>query len=205
VDGIQWFSPLTGKFNAYNLMACYAWASVAGFESIEVLQAMSTLTAPRGRFETIRTTSSAIHAIVDYAHTPDALENVLETIRKINRRKLPVITVVGCGGDRDRSKRPLMAKVAKDYSDQIILTSDNPRFEDPDKILSEMLSGIRNGREKVLVIADRKQAIKTGVRLGGKGAILLVAGKGHETYQEIMGERKPFDDKEIILEALNAE
>jgi UDP-N-acetylmuramoyl-L-alanyl-D-glutamate--2,6-diaminopimelate ligase len=203
VDGIQWFSPLTGTFNAYNLMACYAWANVAGFESVQILKALSTLTAPSGRFETVKTTSSEVHAIVDYAHTPDALANVLETIRKINRKKLPVITVIGCGGDRDRSKRPVMAKIAQQYSDQVILTSDNPRFEDPDKIISEMLKGISQGKQQVLSITDRKQAIKTGIKLGEKGAILLVAGKGHETYQEIMGTRRPFDDKEIILEALN--
>jgi UDP-N-acetylmuramoyl-L-alanyl-D-glutamate--2,6-diaminopimelate ligase len=142
-------------------------------------------------------------AIVDYAHTPDALENVLSAISQLRTRNELLVTVVGCGGDRDRDKRPLMAEIAHKYSDKVILTSDNPRTEDPDKILDDMFKGIPvSGKRNVMRITDRKEAIRTGCNLCNDGDILLIAGKGHETYQEINGVRHPFDDREVVTEIL---
>lgn len=189
---------LTGRFNAYNLTAIYGAALCLGHDKMEVLQAISTLRPVAGRFETLFA-DAGIVAIVDYAHTPDALENVLKTINTIRTRNEQLITVVGCGGDRDKEKRPVMASVACELSDKVILTSDNPRTENPDAILNDMAKGVSpEFSRKVLRIADRREAIKVAVSLAQKGDIILVAGKGHENYQEINGVRHPFNDKKEI-------
>lgn len=204
LDGEEFFARLVGGFNAYNLLSVYATARLLGADKLEVLAIMSNLKAPEGRFDYIQNTNLGIVGIVDYAHTPDALEKVLQTIDKLRTGNEKIITVVGCGGDRDKTKRPLMAKVACDYSQQTILTSDNPRTEKPEAILLDMEQGVPPyaGR-KTLVITDRKQAIRTACRLAEKGDIILVAGKGHEKYQEINGVKYPFDDKEELKNALN--
>ena len=202
IDGRELHSRLVGDFNAYNLLSVYAVALLLGEEKDEVLKLISNLSAAEGRFDYLRNETNDISAIVDYAHTPDALEKVLLTLQKMcgNGR---IITVVGCGGDRDKSKRPLMAKIASNYSDIALLTSDNPRSESPEVILAEMESGIQaHAKSKVLIIADRRQAIKAACRLAQRGDIVLVAGKGHEKYQEINGMKNPFDDKEELLMAL---
>jgi UDP-N-acetylmuramoyl-L-alanyl-D-glutamate--2,6-diaminopimelate ligase len=202
IDGRELHSRLVGDFNAYNLLSVYATALLLGEEKDEVLELISNLSAAEGRFDYLRNETNDISAIVDYAHTPDALEKVLLTLQKMcgNGR---IITVVGCGGDRDKSKRPLMAKIASNYSDIALLTSDNPRSESPEVILAEMESGIQaHAKSKVLIIADRRQAIKAACRLAQRGDIVLVAGKGHEKYQEINGIKNPFDDKEELLMAL---
>ena len=191
---------LIGEFNAYNLMAVYGTAICAGEDSDEVLRVMSMLTGAEGRFDYIISNEKII-GIIDYAHTPDALENVLETIRKLRKGHERVITVVGCGGDRDKTKRPVMAQVAAELSDQLILTSDNPRTEDPLQILKDMEEGLNSsGKRKSITIADRHEAIKTAVSLANSEDIILVAGKGHEKYQEINGVKHDFDDKAILLE-----
>ncbi len=196
-----WFR-LIGKFNAYNLLAAYAVAVELGEEEDNVLTVLSELKPARGRFELV-VNQSGITAIVDYAHTPDALENVLKTIEGFRTGNEQVITVVGCGGDRDRSKRPLMAQIATQYSNKVILTSDNPRTEDPELILREMEAGVsKSNFRKTLTVSDRREAIKTACSLAGKADIILVAGKGHETYQEINKVREPFDDKEVLVEML---
>jgi len=193
---------LIGGFNAYNLILVYAVALELGFEVIEVLTALSKLKSVEGRFEYLKSEKEII-AIVDYAHTPDALQNVLSTISAVRTKNEQVITVVGCGGDRDKTKRPLMAKIASENSDKIILTSDNPRTENADAIILEMKKGVPVERSaKVMAITDRAEAIKVACALAEKGDILLVAGKGHEKYQEINGERFPFDDLEILKETL---
>lgn len=203
LDGEEFFSRLIGEFNAYNLLAVYGTARMLDGEKMEVLTALSELHTAEGRFDYIVGESSRITGIVDYAHTPDALEKVLSTIDKLKRGDEKVITVVGCGGDRDRAKRPLMTKVACDYSQQIILTSDNPRSEDPDAIIAEMEKGIPPyARQRTLSIANRLQAIRTACSLAQSGDIILVAGKGHEKYQEIKGVKHPFDDKKILVEEL---
>jgi len=202
IDGRELHSRLVGDFNAYNLLSVYAAALLLGEEKDEVLKLISNLSAAEGRFDYLRNETNDISAIVDYAHTPDALEKVLLTIQKI-RGNGRIITVVGCGGDRDKSKRPLMAKIASNYSDIALLTSDNPRSESPEVILAEMESGIQaHAKSKVLIIADRRQAIKAACRLAQRGDIVLVAGKGHEKYQEINGVKNYFDDKEELLMAL---
>jgi UDP-N-acetylmuramoyl-L-alanyl-D-glutamate--2,6-diaminopimelate ligase len=202
IDGRELHSRLVGDFNAYNLLSVYAAALLLGEEKDEVLKLISNLSAAEGRFDYLRNETNDISAIVDYAHTPDALEKVLLTIQKI-RGNGRIITVVGCGGDRDKSKRPLMAKIASNYSDIALLTSDNPRTESPEVILAEMESGIQaHAKSKVLIIADRRQAIKAACRLAQRGDIVLVAGKGHEKYQEINGVKNHFDDKEELLMAL---
>lgn len=204
LDGEEFFARLVGGFNAYNLLAVYATARLLGADKLEVLAVMSNLKAPEGRFDYIENTTSGISGIIDYAHTPDALEKVLQTIDKLRTGNEKIITVVGCGGDRDKTKRPLMAKVACDYSQQIILTSDNPRTEKPAAILLDMEEGIPPyAAQRTLVITDRKQAIRTACRLAQKGDIILVAGKGHEKYQEIKGIKQPFDDKEVLKNAMN--
>ena len=204
LDGADFYARLVGDFNAYNLLGVYATAILLGQNKQEVLTALSGLRAAEGRFEQVISEKRNIIAIVDYAHKPDALEKVLNTIYQMQRGGGKIITVVGCGGDRDRKKRPLMAKVACNYSDQIILTSDNPRTEDPDEIIREMEKGIPPyAAKKVLSITDRRQAIRTACRLAGNGDIILVAGKGHEKYQEINGVKSPFDDKEIVFEFLS--
>lgn len=189
---------LIGTFNAYNLLAIYGTAIELGLENIEVLRLMSELESVSGRFQFI-VSDEKITAIVDYAHTPDALENVLGTINDIRSKNEQLITVVGCGGDRDKTKRPIMAHIATSLSNKVILTSDNPRTEDPLDILEEMEKGVElHNRRKALTILDRKQAIKTACQLAGPNDIILIAGKGHETYQEIKGVRHHFDDMEII-------
>ncbi len=204
LDNTEFFSRLIGDFNAYNLLAVYGVARLLGFEKMEVLQALSNLSSAEGRFDYVVDPRGERMGIVDYAHTPDALEKVLNTIFDLRQDDVKIITVVGCGGDRDKTKRPKMAKVAVDYSDQVILTSDNPRTEDPAQIIRDMEAGVpAYGTHKALSIEDRKNAIKTACRLAQKGDIVLVAGKGHEKYQEINGVKYPFDDKEVLKEAFN--
>ena len=203
LDGEEFFSRLIGEFNAYNLLAVYAAARLLGMDKLETLTVLSELQSAEGRFDYIFDNKRNVIAIVDYAHTPDALDKVLSTIEKLKRGKEQVITVVGAGGDRDKSKRPLMAEKACELSSQVILTSDNPRSEDPDEIIKEMEAGIpAYASHKVISITNRKQAIKTACKLAGSGDIILVAGKGHEKYQEINGVKHPFDDKQILLENL---
>lgn len=191
---------LIGEFNAYNLLAVYGAAICLGEESETVLTALSLLTGAEGRFD-YSVSNGLIIGIVDYAHTPDALENVLMTIKKLRKGYEQVITVVGCGGDRDKTKRPIMAQTACDLSDKVILTSDNPRTEDPDQILKDMQEGLSSSaKRKYIVMADRREAIKTAVSFANKEDIILVAGKGHEKYQDINGIKYPFDDKEVLME-----
>jgi UDP-N-acetylmuramoyl-L-alanyl-D-glutamate--2,6-diaminopimelate ligase len=199
IDGLHFYSLLSGEFNAYNLLAVYSTAILLGFEKEEVLAALSGLKGAEGRFEVIRSSEKGLTAIVDYAHTPDALYNVLKTINSLRTGNEKLITVVGTGGDRDKTKRPEMAKIATVNSDMIILTSDNPRTENPDAILEDMKAGIDiMKKSKTLVISNRLEAIKTSVNLASSGDIILVAGKGHEKYQEINGVKFPFDDKKIL-------
>lgn len=193
---------LIGDFNAYNLTAVYGAAELMGADVEDVMMVLTDLRGADGRFEQIVDTKTGKCAIVDYAHTPDALENVLNTIMKVKRHGVKVTTVIGCGGDRDKGKRPMMAAIACKMSDRVILTSDNPRSESPEDILDDMLAGVTSeSMQKVLRITDRSQAIKTAVMVSGENDIILVAGKGHETYQEIKGEKFPFDDKKIVAEA----
>lgn len=196
-----WFK-MIGDFNAYNLLAAYATAVLLGEESDEVLLHLSARTGAPGRFERVMP-GSKITAIVDYAHTPDALKNVLETINAVRSGNEQVITVVGCGGNRDRTKRPLMASIACKLSDKVVLTSDNPRDEDPMEIIREMQTGILpTEARKTVVMADREEAIKTACLMARDNDIVLVAGKGHETYQEIKGVKHPFDDREVMIRVL---
>jgi UDP-N-acetylmuramoyl-L-alanyl-D-glutamate--2,6-diaminopimelate ligase len=191
---------LIGEFNAYNLLAVYGAAICLGEERNQVLTLLSMLSGAEGRFE-YTISAQRIVGIVDYAHTPDALENVLATIKKLRKGHEQVITVVGCGGDRDKTKRPIMAQVACDLSDRVILTSDNPRTEDPQAILQDMEAGLNSAaKRKYISIVDRKEAIKTAVSLAGPEDIILVAGKGHEKYQDIKGVKHPFDDKAVLAE-----
>jgi len=199
LDGADFHGRLIGEFNAYNLLAVYAAAILLKQEKSEVLQALSEVQTAEGRFDYIFNQAQQILGIVDYAHTPDALEKVLQTIRQLRKAGSKIITVVGCGGDRDKTKRPEMAKIACNLSDQAILTSDNPRTEQPEAILKDMEAGVpKEVEHKVLTIVDRKQAIKTASRIARNGDIILVAGKGHEKYQDINGVKHPFDDKEIL-------
>jgi len=191
---------LIGEFNAYNLLAVYAAAICLGEDRLDVLQTMSNLTGAEGRFDYTVSPKQRIIAIVDYAHTPDALLNVLATIKKFQKGGEQIITVVGCGGDRDKSKRKLMGTAAAEFSTRAIFTSDNPRSEDPSIILKDMGEGMDAMlQRKVLVIEDRKEAIRTAVMMAREDDIILVAGKGHEKYQEIKGQRFPFDDKEVLV------
>ena len=197
-----WFR-LIGDFNAYNLLAVYGTALLLEEDEQLVLQELSALNPVPGRFEQV-TTSTGIMGIVDYAHTPDALENVLSTIKTLRTGNEKVITVVGCGGNRDKGKRAVMARIACNLSDKVILTSDNPRSEEPKEIISDMQAGVSPPNyKKTLVIEDRREAIKTASALAEQKDIILVAGKGHETYQEIKGERIDFDDRKILIEVLN--
>jgi len=199
-DAEVWFR-LIGEFNAYNLLAVYGAAVCAGEDKDTVLQLLSNLDGAEGRFDYQLSDNNGIMGIVDYAHTPDALLNVLVTIKKLRKGNEQVITVVGCGGDRDRTKRPVMAEVACAYSDKVILTSDKPRSEDPLSILADMQAGVNaSAKKKVISIADRREAIKTAISLAGKDDIVLVAGKGHEKYQEIKGVKYDFDDKQVVRE-----
>ncbi|MEN8786348.1 MAG: UDP-N-acetylmuramoyl-L-alanyl-D-glutamate--2,6-diaminopimelate ligase, partial [Flavobacteriales bacterium] len=202
INGTEVWVKLIGDFNAYNLVSVYAVAKQLHEDELEILTQMSLLNNVEGRFEYIKTKGNVI-GIVDYAHTPDALKNVLQTISNIRTGNEKVITVVGCGGDRDKTKRPLMANIACKLSDKVILTSDNPRTENPTTILEEMQVGVEAlDYKKTLTITDRKEAIKTASALAEENDIILVAGKGHENYQEINGERFPFDDLEILSETL---
>lgn len=203
IQGKEVWTKLIGSFNAYNILAIYAVSELLGMDELELLQGISKLESVSGRFEYM-VSKSNITAIVDYAHTPDALENVLDTIGEIRTKNEQLITVVGCGGDRDKEKRPLMGALAAAKSDIAIFTNDNPRSEDPELILEAMEAGVSaEHTRKVLVIADRKQAIKTAVQMAKSNDMILVAGKGHETYQEINGERHPFDDFKLLSEFLN--
>lgn len=193
---------LIGTFNAYNLLAIYAVAVELGLEKLEVLRLLSELESVSGRFQFV-VSDGGVTAIVDYAHTPDALENVLKTIADIRTRNEKLITVVGCGGDRDKTKRPVMAGIASNMSDQLILTSDNPRSEHPEDIIADMEKGVEvQNQRKTVAVTDRRQAIKLACQLAQSGDIILIAGKGHETYQEIKGVRHHFDDMETVKELL---
>jgi UDP-N-acetylmuramoyl-L-alanyl-D-glutamate--2,6-diaminopimelate ligase len=192
---------LIGEFNAYNLLAVFGAASCLGEDRQEILTAMSLLTGAEGRFDYMVSPVEKLIAIIDYAHTPDALLNVLQTIKKLKKGFEQVITVVGCGGDRDKTKRPVMGEVACEHSDRVVLTSDNPRTEDPDQIIKDIEAGISPAnKRKYISITDRREAIKTAISLAKADDIILVAGKGHEKYQEIKGVRNHFDDKEIVKE-----
>ncbi len=202
IDGSEVWSKLIGSFNAYNLLAVYATAILLNEDKTNVLTTLSTLSSVEGRFQYIRTTDGVI-GIVDYAHTPDALSNVLKTINDIRTRNEQIITVVGCGGDRDSAKRPIMAKIACDLSTKVILTSDNPRSENADTIIREMQKGVDAvNYKKSISITDRNEAIKTACSIAKPGDILLIAGKGHEKYQEIKGVKYPFDDMQVLQENL---
>lgn len=203
IDGIEVWTKLIGTFNAYNLLAIVGAANELGLDKFEVLTILSELESVSGRFQYI-VSENGVTAIVDYAHTPDALKNVLETINDIRTDNEKLITVVGCGGDRDKTKRPKMAHIASQLSNQAIFTSDNPRTENPDTILEEMEAGVSpENYKKTLTIQDRRQAIKTACKFSESGDILLIAGKGHETYQEINGERFHFDDLEEVTQCFN--
>ena len=203
INKVDVWVKLIGDFNAYNMLSVYAVANQFGFEDHEVLTALSMLKSPEGRFQYLQS-EEKITAIVDYAHTDDALKNVLATVNNIRTNTEQLITVLGCGGDRDKTKRPLMSAVACNLSSQVILTSDNPRSENPDTIIDDMMQALDPvQKKKVLVIIDRKQAIKTACRLANSNDIVLVAGKGHEKYQEINGEKFPFDDIEELKQSLN--
>ncbi|MCW5922222.1 MAG: UDP-N-acetylmuramoyl-L-alanyl-D-glutamate--2,6-diaminopimelate ligase [Saprospiraceae bacterium] len=217
LDGTEIHARMIGEFNAYNLMAAYSVAMLTTanpmakftkpqrLSKLDILAALTDLRGAEGRFDYINhPTKPGCVGIVDYAHTPDALEKVLETIQKLKKKSARVITVTGAGGDRDKTKRPLMAQVSARLSDQLILTSDNPRTEDPAAILRDMEAGLdAEGQKKTLVIQDREQAIKTAVRLAGRNDVILVAGKGHEKYQDINGVKHPFDDKQVLLKAMS--
>jgi len=202
INGKDVFTHFTGRFNAYNLLAVYGAAVALGEDADEVLIALSALYPVSGRFETVRS-PRGFTAIVDYAHTPDAVENVLNAINEVVGEG-KVITVVGAGGNRDKGKRPLMAQAAVRQSDRLILTSDNPRFEEPDDIIADMYAGLDTSeKERTLCITDRRQAIKTALALAQKGDVILIAGKGHEDYQEIKGIKHPFDDREEVKAIIN--
>ncbi|MCQ0110580.1 UDP-N-acetylmuramoylalanyl-D-glutamate--2,6-diaminopimelate ligase [Zhouia amylolytica] len=203
IEGNEVWTKLIGNFNAYNLLAIYATARQLGLEQIDVLRYLSELESVSGRFQYV-VSPSKITAIVDYAHTPDALKNVLETINSIRTKNEELITVVGCGGDRDKTKRPVMANIASTLSSKVIFTSDNPRTEDPVLIIEDMEKGVSpENYKKTMSITDRKQAIKTACQLANSKDIILIAGKGHETYQEVNGKRTDFDDFKIVKELLN--
>ena len=201
VDGQEAHFRMIGTFNAYNLLAVYGAAKLLGEDKMQVLATLSGLHGAAGRFETILSPADKILGIIDYAHTPDALINVLATVNQLRVNGQQLITVVGCGGDRDKSKRAVMGEVACEHSDRAILTADNPRSEDPEVILNEMEATLTLAQKrKCLRITDRKEAIKVAVSFAGPGDIILVAGKGHETYQEIKGVKHHFDDKEVLME-----
>ena len=201
VDNVEAHFRMIGTFNAYNLLAVYGAATLLGEDKMQVLSILSNLHGAPGRFETYMSPNDKVLGIIDYAHTPDALINVLATIEQLRTSGQQIITVVGCGGDRDKTKRPIMAQVASEHSDKAIFTSDNPRSEDPEEILNEMEAGLSGAqRRKTLRITDRKEAIKTACILAQPDDIVLIAGKGHETYQEIKGIKHHFDDREVLTE-----
>ena len=198
----EFWSKLVGKFNAYNILSVYALASILGLPKDELLKSLSSLEAVAGRFQFYK--KNKITAIVDYAHTPDALKNILKSINEIKTPKNNLITVVGCGGNRDKTKRPVMGDIASNLSSKVIFTSDNPRYEDPDSIIEEMLKGVKStNTNKTISITNRKEAIKTACQFAQSNDIILVAGKGHESYQEVKGVKSDFDDFKIIKELLN--
>ena len=202
IDNQDVYTQLIGGFNAYNILAVYAAAMELGLDKMEVLTAISALQAPDGRFQYIKT-PNGITAVVDYAHTPDALKNVLKTIADIRTGNEQVISLVGCGGDRDKTKRPEMARIAAEWSNRVVLTSDNPRSEDPETIIQEMKEGLDSVMmKKTLALTDRREAIKLACTLANTGDIILIAGKGHERYQEIAGVKHPFDDFQLVSETL---
>jgi UDP-N-acetylmuramoyl-L-alanyl-D-glutamate--2,6-diaminopimelate ligase len=202
INNEEVWTKLIGSFNAYNILAIYGVAIELGIESTEALRLLSELESVSGRFQFV-ISNTKITAIIDYAHTPDALENVLKTIENIRTKNEQLITIVGCGGDRDKTKRPIMANIAATLSDKAIFTSDNPRTENPQTIIEEMEVGVEGQHfKKTLSILDRKQAIKTACQMANSGDIILIAGKGHETYQEINGTRQDFDDMQIVQELL---
>jgi UDP-N-acetylmuramoyl-L-alanyl-D-glutamate--2,6-diaminopimelate ligase len=204
INGKEVHTRLIGDFNAYNLLAAFGAACLLGQDSTEALICLSKVEAAEGRFDYLVDHRSQITAIVDYAHTPDALEKVLRTLKALKKGAGSVITVFGCGGDRDRSKRPEMARVACALSDQVIITSDNPRSEDPEEIIREIEAGVSAAdKPRVIAIPDRKTAIRTACKIAKTGDMVLVAGKGHEKYQEIKGVKYPFDDKEALKAALS--
>lgn len=191
---------LLGQFNAYNVLALYAVARLLGEEALPLATALSRLQPVSGRFEYFQAPGGELTAVIDYAHTPDALENVLKTLQELRALGGKIWTVVGCGGNRDKGKRPEMAQIAVQYSDQVIFTADNPRHEDPAAIIADMEAGVPGRNNRYLSISDRRQAIKTALQMAGAADIVLIAGKGHEKYQEIAGERKPFDDLAVARE-----
>ena len=197
------WSRLIGTFNAYNVLAIYATAELLGLKTLETLRIISELSSVSGRFQYIISEKEKVTAIVDYAHTPDALKNVLETINSIRTKNENLITVVGCGGDRDSTKRPKMGHIASALSTKVIFTSDNPRTEDPDKIIEDVEAGVEpQNFKKIMSVTNRKQAIRTACQMATNNDIILIAGKGHETYQEVNGERFDFDDLKIVKEFL---
>lgn len=203
IDGQEVWVKLVGDFNAYNLLAVFGAAILLEQETVKVLTALSEITGAEGRFETLKS-STGVVAIVDYAHTPDAVENVLETINGLRQAGQQIFTVLGCGGDRDKTKRPEMAEVAARLSDKVVLTSDNPRSEDPATIIKEMEVGVPADKKKnVFSITDRREAIRAAFHLAQPGDVILVAGKGHEKYQEIQGVKNHFDDKEELIKIFN--
>jgi UDP-N-acetylmuramoyl-L-alanyl-D-glutamate--2,6-diaminopimelate ligase len=201
VNNQEVFFSMIGEFNAYNLLCVYGIAMELGEDKQQVLEILSTLKGAEGRFDYMISNNDKIIGIVDYAHTPDALLNVLATINKLRTGTEKLYTLVGCGGDRDKTKRPVMALVACEHSDKVIFTSDNPRSENPKTIIEEMEAGVPvHQRKKYLIIEDRKEAIKSVCSMANAGDIILVAGKGHEKYQEINGVKNDFDDKKILNE-----
>lgn len=203
IDSEELHCLLIGEFNAYNILAIYAAARELGIDKISALAALSKLQSAAGRFDYIVSQQEKIIGIVDYAHTPDALQKVLETIKGIRGGNETLYTIVGCGGDRDTAKRPIMAQVACELSDKVILTSDNPRTEDPNSIIEQMENGLNPvHKKKAMRIVDRKEAIRVACMMANKGDIVLIAGKGHENYQEINGIKHPFDDKSILTQTL---
>ncbi|MDX2429959.1 MAG: cyanophycin synthetase, partial [Bacteroides sp.] len=203
INGTELWVKLPGRFNASNLLCTYAAALLSGQDSEDVLTELSRVDPVKGRFQTIHS-EKGVTGVVDYAHTPDALSNVLETIREVNVSGGEVITIVGAGGNRDHGKRPLMARIAVDGSDKVILTSDNPRNEDPERILDDMMEGVPiPARERVLRIVSREEAIRTACMLAKSGDIILLAGKGHEDYQVLGNNTIPFDDILILKQNLN--
>lgn len=203
IDAQEVWVKLVGNFNAYNLLAVYGTAILLEQETMRILTALSEVSGASGRFETLKSPNNVV-VIVDYAHTPDAVANVLKTIGSLRKNQQQILTVLGCGGDRDKGKRPDMAAVASELSDKLVLTSDNPRSEDPGQIIKDMEAGISDDRKKnAFSITDRREAIRAAMHLAQPGDIVLVAGKGHETYQEIKGVRHHFDDKEELIKIFN--
>ena len=200
IDNTEVWTKIIGEFNASNLLAVYAAANVLGYQKDNILRAISTLNTVEGRFEHIRS-NTGVTAIVDYAHTPDALKNVIDSINQIRSEKGKLITVFGAGGNRDKAKRPVMGRIASEGSSRVVVTSDNPRDEEPQDIIDQIMSGVElNHRNNVLAIADRREAIRAACMLAQEGDIVLIAGKGHETYQEVKGEKLYFNDKQVVSE-----